>query len=70
MNVGEKIRAERERRKWTARDLAYRTGFTEVWISQVETGKKPASEKFLIAVANGFGVTVAELLEGTEEAKG
>lgn len=46
----------------TQAELAKKIGCTDQYVSDIETGKSPASEKFLIKAADVFGVRVSELV--------
>jgi transcriptional regulator with XRE-family HTH domain len=63
--VGEKIRTLRERRGMTLRELAVALGYPvrrNSYISEIETGKRTPQGKFLLKVADFFGITLDQLM--------
>ena len=56
------LRAIRERRGWTQAQLAAKAGYSDAFISQLETGKKHGSVATLKSLARGLGVTTDQLL--------
>jgi XRE family transcriptional regulator, aerobic/anaerobic benzoate catabolism transcriptional regulator len=57
--VGRRVRATREERGWSRRELSERSGVSERFLAQLETGRGNISE-----VAAALGTTPAELLSG------
>ncbi len=64
-SVGEKIRAARERRNLTQKDLSDSTGIKRPNIARLERGTGLPNLATLLKVANGLGVPVTSLLERT-----
>jgi len=58
MQIGQRIRALRERRKLTIADLAKRTGYTPGFISQVENDQTNLSINSLLKMAQALGASV------------
>lgn len=56
------LRAIRERRGWTQAQLAHAVGYSDAFISQLETGKKQGSVTALKSLAQALGVTTDQLL--------
>ena len=60
--IGERLRAERQRRGIGLRDLAERVALSPSLISQVETGRARPSVATLYAVAGELGISIDDLL--------
>jgi transcriptional regulator with XRE-family HTH domain len=60
--VGAQLRAERQTRGLSLRELADRLGVSPSLISQIETGRTRPSVSSLYAIANELGVSLDELL--------
>jgi len=56
------IRVWRKRRGLTARALAETAGISPVYLSEIETGKKPGSAVAIVALAKALGVDASDLL--------
>lgn len=63
MRVGANVRALRKTRAWSRRDLATRTGISERFLADVETGVGNPSLLRLHELAQAFGVPLASLLD-------
>lgn len=61
--IGERIRAERERRGVSLRSLARSVGLSPSLISQIETGKCRPSVSTLYAITTALGVSVEDVFE-------
>jgi len=61
--IGERIRAERERRGVSLRSLARTVGLSPSLISQIETGKCRPSVSTLYAITTALGVSVEDVFE-------
>lgn len=62
MNPGEKLRAIRRLQNQTLKQVAEKTGFTQAYLSQVETGKATPSLASLKRIANAYGASIIDLL--------
>jgi transcriptional regulator with XRE-family HTH domain len=61
---GEKLRALRRQRGMTMKELALALGLTSYsYISELETGKKEPTARFVLNAANLFDVTTDQLLK-------
>jgi XRE family aerobic/anaerobic benzoate catabolism transcriptional regulator len=67
--VGARVRAQRERRGLTRRELSERSGVSERFLAQLETGQGNISLARFADVAAALAASPAELLAGTEEAR-
>ncbi|MBC9210057.1 helix-turn-helix domain-containing protein, partial [Roseomonas aerophila] len=56
------IRVWRKRRGLTARALSETAGISPVYLSEIETGKKPGSAVAIVALAKALGVDASDLL--------
>jgi len=56
------IRVWRKRRGLTARALSEIAGMSPVYLSEIETGKKPGSAVAIVALAKALGVDASDLL--------
>ncbi|MBC9209524.1 helix-turn-helix transcriptional regulator, partial [Roseomonas aerophila] len=56
------IRVWRKRRGLTARALSEIAGISPVYLSEIETGKKPGSAVAIVALAKALGVDASDLL--------
>ncbi len=65
MNLGAKIRAEREARDWRIEDLASASKCSFRTIYRIEKGE-PVRLDTVAKIARALGVTLSELLEGVE----
>jgi transcriptional regulator with XRE-family HTH domain len=63
IDVGERLRTIRLRRKATLRAIADRAGVSESFLSQVERGRASASVASLRRIAGALGVSVADLFD-------
>ena len=60
---GEKLRALRKRQGLSVRGLTREFGYkSHSYISKIETGKTKPSIKFIIRIADRFGVSVDQLV--------
>ena len=58
MTLGEQIRTLREERGWTLKQLGELTGYSYQYLSDIERDRQQPSGKFLMALADRFGVQV------------
>ena len=63
VDVGTRLRAIRIARRRTLREVAERAGLSESFLSQVERGRASASIESLRKIADGLGVTMADLFQ-------
>lgn len=63
--LGAQIRAIRRKKGMTQEDLAFAAEMDRTYISDLERGNRNPSFLGLRKIANGLGVTLAELLEAT-----
>ena len=66
VDVGERLRAIRNRRRLTLREVADRAGLSESFLSQVERGRASASIASLRRIADGLGVAISDLFQPLE----
>jgi transcriptional regulator with XRE-family HTH domain len=64
--LGRAIQAVRTERGLSQTQLAEATGFMQSWISQVERGRRNPSWNNVARLAEGLGVSVAELAKRAE----
>lgn len=62
--LGSRIREARKRIDITQEDLAYKTGITTPYLSQIENGKKKISLPVLMRISKALGITLDELVSG------
>ena len=63
VDVGERLRLIRTARRCTLREVAERAGLSESFLSQVERGRTSASIASLRRIADGLGISMADLFE-------
>jgi quercetin dioxygenase-like cupin family protein/DNA-binding XRE family transcriptional regulator len=61
LRIGERIRAERERRDISLRGLARSVGLSASLVSQIETGKCQPSVSTLYAITTALGISVQDV---------
>jgi transcriptional regulator with XRE-family HTH domain len=63
--IGERLRASRERRGWTREELAVHAGISWAAITQIESGRRPnARPSTLSALSDALGVSLDYLVRG------
>ena len=62
MNIGERIRKQREKQCMTQTELAIRSGCKQQEISRYEYGLSEPKVSRLVDIANGLGIDIRELL--------
>lgn len=67
--LGERVRAERDRRHLSLEELAERTRVSRSMLSAVERGDKVPTVLVLDRIATGLGTSIARLLEGESRAR-
>jgi len=60
--LAETVRAARERKGWSVRDLARAAGVGSTTVSQIEAGERAPRVDSLAAIADALMTTVGELL--------
>lgn len=68
--VGARIRAARERRHWSQRQLADRLELTQTAVAHWESGRRTLGVNDLIGVAQALGIAAHELLPDTQAGPG
>src|SRR5262245_37117010 len=68
--VGQRVRSAREQRRWSRRELSQRSGVSERFLAQLETGQGNISLVRFAEVAAALGTTPAELLAGATGKEG
>lgn len=72
-SFGEWVRELRKAEGWTQEELAHKMGIASTYLSRVETGERPPTEPFCIALSAAFGFQIytvlvrAGLIDDTEE---
>ncbi|MCU5430032.1 helix-turn-helix domain-containing protein [Bacillus cereus] len=67
MIFSERLKEEREKRKWSQSDLAEKIHVSRQSVSKWETGKNYPSIEIIIHLSDLFGITIDELLRSDEE---
>ncbi len=62
VRLGSRIRLLRRKRGWTQVEMADALGIDRSYLSEIETGKKDPSLTILKTIADGFELTLSELL--------
>ena len=60
---GQRVRAERERRKWSQEELARRADLHRTYIGGVERGERNTSLLKILAIARALGVSPGALID-------
>jgi transcriptional regulator with XRE-family HTH domain len=60
--LGNRVRALRHARGWTQVELAELLGIDRSYLSEIETGKKDPSLTILKTIADGFNLSLSQLL--------
>jgi transcriptional regulator with XRE-family HTH domain len=61
---GARVREHRLKRKWSQEEFAYKIGMDTSYLSELETGKKEPCLTRIHRIADGFKITVSELMKG------
>lgn len=61
---GDRIREQREERRWTQEKLAQLAGMSKGFLSDLENNKANVSAEYLLRIANALGVSLDYLLRG------
>lgn len=62
MNIGERIRAERKKKRISQKELAERAGISNTYLSDIEVGRTDPSLKTLEKISRAMGISMKELL--------
>lgn len=65
--LGARIRVLRKAKGWRLIDLAQHSGIREVHLSYLERGTREVGLNTLVAIAQGLGISLSELLKGIED---
>jgi transcriptional regulator with XRE-family HTH domain len=60
--LGNRVRSLRLKHGWTQVDLAEMLGIDRSYLSEIETGKKDPSLRVLKTIADGFQLSLSQLL--------
>ena len=63
VRLGNRIRSLRKKRAWTQVELAEMLGVDRSYLSEIETGKKDPGLRVLKTIADGFQLTLSQLLK-------
>lgn len=69
VDVGERLRVIRGRRRLTLREVAERAGLSESFLSQVERGRASASVASLRRIADALGIGISDLFQPAESSR-
>jgi transcriptional regulator with XRE-family HTH domain len=64
VRLGNRVRALRQKRDWTQVEMAEIFGIDRSYLSQIETGKKDPGLRVLKTIADGFKLSLSQLLRG------
>lgn len=67
--IGQRIRQERTRQRFTQEQLAEMAGVNESYIGQIERGAKNPSLESIIKIANALGVSLDYILRDVTEVR-
>ena len=65
--IGQRIRAERNKKGWQQAELAFRAGMTSAHLSHIETAQTKLALPTIVKIANALSVSVDELLYDSME---
>ena len=65
--IGQRIRAERNKKGWQQAVLAFRAGMTSAHLSHIETAQTKLALPTIVKIANALSVSVDELLYDSME---
>lgn len=63
-NIGKHIKKRRQRKNWTLKQLAKKSGLGIKTISDIENGINKPTKNTLYRLSRSFGVTIDELVYG------
>lgn len=61
--LGKRVRALREARKWSQEELAHQSGLARSFTGAIERGEKDLRITTLVKLANTFKITVSQLFK-------
>jgi len=64
VQLGNRIRDLRKRNAWSQVELAEMLGIDRSYLSEIENGKKDPSLRILKTIADGFHMSLSQLLRG------
>lgn len=64
VRLGNRVRSLRRRHGWTQVDMAEALGIDRSYLSEIETGKKDPSLRVMKTIADGFRLSLSQLLRG------
>ena len=64
VRLGNRVRALRQEQGWTQVEMAEMLGIDRSYLSEIETGKKDPSLRVLKTIADGFKLSLSQLLKG------
>ena len=67
MNIGKAIREEREHQGFTQLELAIKTGYTEMWILQIEKKKLIFQLEPVYTIADALDIPLSQLFARAEQ---
>jgi len=65
--IGQRIRAERNKRGWQQAELAFRAGITSAHLSHIETAQTKLALPTIVRIANALSVSVDALIYDSME---
>jgi transcriptional regulator with XRE-family HTH domain len=64
VRLGNRVRSLRHDRRWKQVELAEMLGLDRSYLSEIENGKKDPSLRVLKTIADGFQLSLSQLLRG------
>ena len=61
--MGLRVRALRQKRKWSQEDLAHESGLARSFTGAIERGEKDLRLTTLVKLANTFGIPISQLFK-------
>lgn len=66
IRIGQKVKAEREKRGWSLTDLADHSGVSRAMIHKIERGESSPTAVLLARLSGSFDMSISQLLAQTE----
>lgn len=63
LDIGERVKIIRKAKKWSQSRLAEKSGLSQSYVSEIESGKARITIDVLVDICNAFGVTPNILLD-------